>query len=86
MRVAKVLNVARVGSRGVTYVSKAEKRLGDRGSRLGAVSSLESLADPAWICARGPLLNAQEGRPSLGGTSGFESCWEEGLGAISFEF
>ena len=81
--VEKILNGARVGSKGVTYVSKAEKRLGDGGSRLGAVSSLEFLTDPAWICARDPLLNAQEGRPSLGGTSGFESCWKEGLGAVS---
>ena len=30
-----------------------------------------------------PLLNAQEGKPDLGGTSGFESCWEEGLGVVS---
>ena len=81
--VEKVLNVARVVSKGITYVSKAEKRLGDGGSRLGAVSSLDSLADPAWICARDPLLNAQEGSPNLGGTSGFESCWEEGPGAAT---
>ena len=81
--VDKVLNVARVVSKGITYVSKAEKRLGDGGSRLGAVVSLDSLVDPAWICARDPLLNAQEGNPNLGGTSGFESCWEEGLGATT---
>ena len=79
--VDKVLNVARVVSKGITYVSKAEKRLGDGGSRLGAVASLDSLADPAWICTRDPLLIAQEGSPNLGGTSDFESCWEEGLGA-----
>ena len=56
--VDKVLNVARVFSKGITYVSKAEKRLGDGGSRLGAVASLDSLTDPAWICARDPLLIA----------------------------
>ena len=78
----KVLNVARV-SKGVTYVSKAEKRLGDRDSRLGVVSSLDSPADPAWICARDPLLNAQEDKTCLRGTSGFESWWEKGLGAGS---
>ena len=48
-----------------------------------AIQSWESLADPAWICVRGPLPHALEGRPGLGGTSGFESCWEEGLGAVS---
>ena len=79
----KALNVARVGPKGVTYCSKVEERLGDGGSRLGAGFSLGSLADPAWICARDSLLNAHEGRPSLGGTSGFESCWEEGLGVVS---
>ena len=81
--VDKVLNVARVVSKGITYVSKAEKRLGDGGSRLSAVVSLDSLVDPAWICARDPLLNAQEGNPNLEGTSGFESCWEEGLRAAT---
>ena len=79
----KALNVARVGPKGVTYCSKVEKRLGDGGSRPGARFSLESLVDLTWICARDSLLNAHEGRPSLGVTSGFESCWEEGLGVVS---
>ena len=78
----KALNVARV-SKGATYVSKTEKRLGDGDSRLGVVSSLDSLADPAWICARDPLLNTQEDKTCLRGTSGFESWWENGLGAGS---
>ena len=81
--VDKVLNVARVVSKGITYVSKAEKRLGDGGSRLGAVASLEALTYPDWICARDPWLIAQEGSSNLGGTSGFERCWEEGLGAAT---
>ena len=75
--------MARLGPKGVTSCPKEEKRLEDGGSRPSAVCSLESLVDPAWICARGPLLNAQEGRPGLGKTLGFESCWEEGLGAVS---
>ena len=79
----KGFKVARLGPKGVTSCSKEKKRLEDGGSRLGAKCSLEPLADPAWICARGPLLHAQEGRPGLGGTFGFESCWEEGLGAVS---
>ena len=81
--VDKVLNVAYVFPKGSTYVSKAEKRMGVRGSRLGAVASLDSLTDPAWICARDPLLIAQESSPNLGGSTGFESCWEEGLGAAT---
>ena len=77
------LIVARSGPKGVTSCPKEEKMLEDGGSHLGAVCSLESLVDPAWICAWGPLLNVQEGRLGLGETSGFESCWEEGLGAVS---
>ena len=78
----KVLYVARV-SKGDTDVSKAENRKGDEGSCQRVVSSLESLADPAWICARDSLVYAQEDKTSPGGTSGFESCWEKGLGAVS---
>ena len=81
----KVLNVARV-SKGDTDVSKAENRKGDGGSCLRVVSSLESLADPAWICARDSLLYAKEDKTSPGGTSGFESCWEKGMGAVSSDY
>ena len=79
----KVLNEARDGPKGILYCSKVEKRLGDGGSRLGTVCSLDPLADPAWICARDPLLYAQEGRLRPGGMSSFESSWEEGVGAVS---
>ena len=75
--------MARVGPKGVTYCSNEMKRLGDGGSRPSAEFSLKSQAYPDWICAREPFLNAHEGRPGLGGTSGFESCWEEGLEAVS---
>ena len=68
------LKVARLGPKGVTSCPKEEKRLEDGGSHSGAVCSLDSLGDPAWVCMRGPLLNAQEGRLGLGETSGFESC------------
>ena len=67
------------GSKGGTYVSTATKRLGDGDSSLGVVSSLVSPADPAWICARDPLRNAQENNFCLRETSGFESWWEKGL-------
>ena len=51
------LNVARLGPKGVNSCPKEEKRLEDGSSHPGAVCSLESLVDLAWICARGPLLN-----------------------------
>ena len=71
-------------SKGGTYVSTAAKRLGDGDSSLGVVSSLVSPADPAWICARDPLRNAQEDNICLRETSGFESWWEKGLRPGSF--
>ena len=75
--------VARLGPKGVTSCLKEKRRLEDGGFRPGAEGSSDPLVDPAWICARGPLLHAQEGRPGLGGTSSFESCWEEGLWVVS---
>ena len=75
---------------GATFGPKEVKRSGEG---MGAVSpdgrlgvgrrDLDSLVDPAWICKRDPLLYVQEGRIGLGVTSGFESCWEEGMGAVS---
>ena len=49
------------------------------GASPGAEGSSDLLVDPAWICARGPLLHALEGSPGPGGTPRFESCWEKGL-------
>ena len=66
-------------SKGGTYVSTTARRLGDGDSSLGVVSSLVSPADPAWICARDPLRNAQEDNIYLRETFGFESWWEKGL-------
>ena len=80
--IENVLTEARV-SKGVTSVSKAEKRLGNGDSCRGVGSSLESSADPAWICARDFLLNVQEDKTCLRGSSAFESWWEKGLGAGS---
>ena len=82
----KGFKVAHLSPKGVTSCSKEKRRLEDGGSRPGAECSLDPLADPAWICARGPLLHAQEVRPGLGGTSGFESYWEEGLWAVSSDY
>ena len=67
------------GSKGGTDVSTAAKRMGDGDSSLGVVSSLVPPADPAWICARDPLRNAQENNFCLREISGFESWWEKGL-------
>ena len=66
-------------SKGGSYVSTAAKRLGDGDFSPGVVSSLVSPADPAWICARDPLRNAQEDNICLRENSGFESWWEKGL-------
>ena len=74
------LYVARLGPKGVMSSPKEEKRLEDGGSPPGEVWSL---VDSACICVRGPYPNVQEGRLGLGETSGFESCWEVGMGAVS---
>ena len=80
--IGNVLTEARV-SKGVTSVSKAEKRLGNGDYCRGVGSSLESSADPAWICARDALLYVQEDKTCLRGSSAFESWWEKELGAGS---
>ena len=72
--------MARLGPKGVMSSPKEEKRLEDGGSPPGEVCSL---VDSACICVRGPYPNVQEGRLGLGETSGFESCWEVGMGAVS---
>ena len=41
--------------------------------------------DPAWICARGPLLHASEGSPGTERTLSFESCWEKGKWMLQTE-
>ena len=55
------------------------------GSRSGAGGSCEALVDPAWICARGPLLQTKESWHGWGGTPRFESCWEKGLSLVAVE-
>ena len=70
----KGFKVARVGPKGVSSCPKEKRRLEGGGFRPGAKGSSDPLVDPAWICARGPLLHAKEGRPGLWETSSFESC------------
>ena len=58
--------------KGDTDAPDTENREGDGGS--------SRREDPAWICARDPLLFAQEDKTCMGRNSGFESCWEKGPG------
>ena len=74
------LYVARLGPEGVISSPREEKRLEDGGSLPGEV---RALVDSACICVRGPYLNVLEGRLGLGEISGFESCWEVGMGVVS---
>ena len=55
------------------------------GIRSGAGGSCEALVDPAWICARGPLLQSKESWPGWGGSSRFEVCWEKELSLVAVE-
>ena len=60
-------------------------RLDDEGLSPSAegLSSTDPFEDPAWICVRGPLLEAHENRTSLLGIYSFESSWEDGLWDVS---
>ena len=69
-----------IGPKGGISSPREEKRLEVGGSPSGEVCSL---ADPACLCVRGPYPKGQEGRFGLGETSGFESCWEVGMGAVA---
>ena len=71
--------VARLGPEEAISSLKEKKRLKDGGYPPGEV---RALVDSACICVRGPYLNVQEGRLGLGEISGFESCWEVGVGAV----
>ena len=75
----KGFEVARSGPLGGTLASKEEWRMKEGGTSPGVEGSSDPLVDPAWICARGPLLHAKEGWPGRGGTSSFESCWERAI-------
>ena len=81
----KGFKVARSGPLGGTPGSREEWRMKERGTSPGVEGSSNPLVDPAWICARGPLLHAKEGWPGRGGTSSFESCWEKGLSLVPAE-
>ena len=73
------LTKARV-SKGMSSDSKTKKGLGNGDSCRGVRSTMESFADPAWICARDSLLDVKDDKTSLRGTSAFESWWEKEQG------
>ena len=58
--------------------SAGEKQCGVRSGGEGA-SHLDALVDPAWICAKGPLLDADEERTGLKDSDRFESGENVGL-------
>ena len=76
---------ARSGPVGGSIGSSEEWRMKEGGTSPGAEGASNPLVDPAWICARGPLLHAKEGWSGRGITSSFESCWEKGLSLVPTE-
>ena len=81
----KVFNAARSGTSGDDTGSKEGWRMEEGGASPSVKGSSDLLVDPAWVCAREPLLQAIEGLPGLGGTPSFESCWEKGLWMVPSE-
>ena len=65
--------------------SVGETKCEDEGVRPGekGASNLEALVDPAWICAKGPLLDAHEERTGLKDCDRFESCGKVWLWEMS---
>ena len=82
----KSLKEVSLGLKGVKSVSKKKKRFDDWGPSHSAegLPSTDPLEDPAWICVRGPLLEAHKDRTGLLGTYSFESFWEDGSWDVSF--
>ena len=76
---------ARSGPVGGSTGSSEEWRMKEGGTSPGAEGASNPLVDPAWICARGPLLHVKEGWSGQGRTSSFESCWEKGLSLVPIE-
>ena len=77
--------VAQSGPAGGASGSREDWRTKMGGSRTGTGGSCEALVDPAWICARGSLLQTKDSWPGWGGTPRFESCWENGLSPVAVE-
>ena len=67
--------------------SAGETKREDEGVSPGekGASKMDALVDPAWICAKGPLLDAHEERTGLKDCDRFESCGKVGLWEMSSE-
>ena len=77
----------RLGPKDVLKSSAGEMKRKDEGARpeeKGA-AKMEALVDPAWICAKGPLLDAHEERTELKDCHRFENCGKAGLWEMSSE-
>ena len=81
----QVFKGARSGPSGDVNGSKERRRREKGGACPGVEGSSDLLVNPAWICARRPLLHASEGSPGTGGSPRFESCWENGLWLVQSE-
>ena len=81
----RLIKAAQAGNAGGSSGAREEWRMKAGGLRTGEGGSCEALVDPAWICARGPLLQTKESWPGWGGISRFEVCWEKGLSLVAVE-
>ena len=81
----RLIKAAQAGPAGGSSGAREEWRMKVGGLRSGEGGSCEALVDPAWICARGPLLQTKESWPGWGGISRFEVCWEKGLSLVAVE-
>ena len=80
-----LIKAAQAGPAGGSSGAREEWRMKVGGFRSGEGGSCEALVDPAWICARGPLLQTKESWPGWGGISRFEVCWEKELSLVAVE-
>ena len=81
------LKAVLLGPKDVLKCSAGETKCEDEGVRPGekGTSNLDALVDLAWICAKGPLLDAHEERTGLKDCDRFESCGKLGLWEMSSE-
>ena len=81
------LKAVSLGPKDDLMCSAGETKCEDGGVRPGekGASHLDALVDPAWICAKGPLLDAHEERTGLKDSDRFESYGKMGLWEMSSE-
>ena len=76
---------ARFGPSGDVSGSRKPRRSEEGGASPDVEGFSEPMVDPAWICARGPLLHASDGSLGTERTLSFESCWEKGKWKMQIE-